>query len=246
MVMISLLSLPLDLPPDAPAREGGLTTFVDQLPEYLGRCQSFEGGLSGSPQMTEAHGGYLDLPSLLSWMSSRQHAPEGGYSGRTNKLVDGCYSHWVGAAWTFIEAALRQPPEAGALTPGSVDEGLYSKEGLIRYVLSCCQADSGEGGLRDKPNTGPDGYHTCYALAGFSYAQHSSTFDDAAQSSSANGLAAPFGWVPTSRPADQGNERSTEPAYDIEDTLQPLHPIYVIPWHAVEQTRAFYSAKVGF
>lgn len=58
MVMISLLSLPLDLPPDAPAREGGLTTFVDQLPEYLGRCQSFEGGLSGSPQMTEAHGGY--------------------------------------------------------------------------------------------------------------------------------------------------------------------------------------------
>lgn len=96
---------------------------------------------------------YLDLPSLLSWMSARQYAPEGGYSGRTNKLVDGCYSHWVGAAWTFIEAGLRQPAEAGGYTPGSVDDGLYSKEGLIRYVLSCCQAEAGGGGLRDKPNT---------------------------------------------------------------------------------------------
>ncbi len=39
MVMISLLALPLELPPDAPARAKGLTTFLDGLPEYLSRCK---------------------------------------------------------------------------------------------------------------------------------------------------------------------------------------------------------------
>lgn len=38
MVMISLLGLPLSLPPDSPARQGGLESFVDGLPEYLSRC----------------------------------------------------------------------------------------------------------------------------------------------------------------------------------------------------------------
>lgn len=57
MVMISLLALPLDLPPNAPARAQGLTKFIDGLPEYLSRCQTFEGGISGAPQ-TEAHGAY--------------------------------------------------------------------------------------------------------------------------------------------------------------------------------------------
>ena len=57
MVMISLLALPLELPPDAPARAKGLATFVDRLPEYLSRCQTFEGGISGAPH-NEAHGAY--------------------------------------------------------------------------------------------------------------------------------------------------------------------------------------------
>lgn len=72
MVMISLLDLPLDLPPDAEVRQAGMESFVDGLPEYLSRCmydhvadgdtltrvgQSFEGGISGSPG-TEAHGAY--------------------------------------------------------------------------------------------------------------------------------------------------------------------------------------------
>lgn len=73
MVMISLLKLPRTLPPDALARQAGLETFTDGLPQYLSRCkdshyhhtcraesfagQTFEGGISGSPQ-TEAHGAY--------------------------------------------------------------------------------------------------------------------------------------------------------------------------------------------
>lgn len=38
MVIISLLDLPLDLPPESNARQSGLRTFLDGLPEYLARC----------------------------------------------------------------------------------------------------------------------------------------------------------------------------------------------------------------
>lgn len=74
MVMVSLLALPLELPPQAPSRANGFKLFSDGLPEYLSRCayhtllcmalklnwklgQTFEGGISGKPQ-TEAHGAY--------------------------------------------------------------------------------------------------------------------------------------------------------------------------------------------
>lgn len=39
MVMMSLLSLPLELPPNALARKVGLTSFSDRLPQYLSRCR---------------------------------------------------------------------------------------------------------------------------------------------------------------------------------------------------------------
>ena len=86
---------------------------------------------------------------LVSWLSSRQHAPEGGFAGRTNKLVDGCYSHWVGGCWPLLEAALNGAQEAGNLK-GILKETPYSRQGLIRYILSCCQGK--HGGLRDKPD----------------------------------------------------------------------------------------------
>lgn len=99
---------------------------------------------------------YLNVPRLISWLSSRQYAPEGGFSGRTNKLVDGCYSHWVGGCWPLIEAAL-----SGSASPSGHlgykgklplhKQSLYSREGLIRYIMCCCQDQSKRGGLRDKP-----------------------------------------------------------------------------------------------
>ncbi|KAL0559138.1 hypothetical protein IC582_003728 [Cucumis melo] len=49
----------------------------------LATC-SFEGGIAGEPG-SEAHGGY-------DWVVFRQAALECGFQGRTNKLVDGCYS----------------------------------------------------------------------------------------------------------------------------------------------------------
>lgn len=108
-------------------------------------------------------------------------------AGRTNKLVDGCYSHWAGACWPLIEACLNgaddglarpaRPARLDGLGPPtgrsegeSESEGqgleaattgpkrlppakqsLFSREGLIRYILCCCQDESKRGGLRDKP-----------------------------------------------------------------------------------------------
>ena len=101
------------------------------------------------------------MPRLISWLSARQYAPEGGFSGRTNKLVDGCYSHWVGGCWPLVQACLDGPssltPTSSTkskvqLTPTTSVGSLYSREGLIRYILCCCQDNSKRGGLRDKPS----------------------------------------------------------------------------------------------
>lgn len=95
---------------------------------------------------------YLDMPRLISWLSSRQYAPEGGLSGRTNKLVDGCYSHWVGGCWPLIEAAIHGPTKTTSTeTPSSAVGDLYSREGLVRYILCCGQDQTKRGGMRDKP-----------------------------------------------------------------------------------------------
>lgn len=93
---------------------------------------------------------YLDVPLLVAWLSARQYAPEGGFAGRTNKLVDGCYSHWVGGCWPLLEAAISDTQaKQGAETLPEIS--LYSRDGLIRYILACCQSE--KGGLRDKPST---------------------------------------------------------------------------------------------
>ena len=170
MVIISLLDLPPELPTPLHTNDGVLSTFQDGLEGYLAKCQTYEGGISGAPG-NEAHGAYafcaiaclclineqqsalrcLDLPSLLSWLSARQYAPEGGFAGRTNKLVDGCYSHWVGGCWPLIQATLNGPSSAQELSNNDpAIENLFSKEGLTRFILSCCQASNG--GLKDKPS----------------------------------------------------------------------------------------------
>jgi len=44
-----------------------------------------------------------------------QQAPEGGFAGRTNKLVDACYSWWVGGCWSLIEAYTERPATANSI-----------------------------------------------------------------------------------------------------------------------------------
>lgn len=169
LVAITLLSLPWELPNDAPARGHGFTDFRDGLGCHLSRCQTFEGGLSANPT-NEAHGAYtfcalaclsilgppqetikqyLDLDLLIKWLSERQYAPEGGFAGRTNKVVDGCYSHWIGGCWPLVEAAVNGP--GGRSNAADNEQArIFSSEGLVRYILGCCQAVGG--GLRDKPS----------------------------------------------------------------------------------------------
>ncbi|KAJ5090247.1 hypothetical protein N7532_008931 [Penicillium argentinense] len=250
-VIISLLDLPLALPPDSAAREAGFENLTDGLAEYLSRCQSFEGGISGSPGV-EAHGAYafcalaclailgppeqtiarhMNLPLLLSWLSARQYAPEGGFSGRTNKLVDGCYSHWVGGCWPLLQSALDGKPQADK--PPTTVGSLFSREGLARYILSCCQHPVG--GLRDKPGKHADSYHTCYVLTGLSATQHVHYRTDSSPCSHKN-FAAAFSWqfTPTNPEED---------VFEKYDRLTAFHPLFVVPHDAARKMRLWFEGE---
>jgi protein farnesyltransferase subunit beta len=245
LVVLSLLNLPLELPPDAPARTHGMTSFLDKLGDWISQCQNFEGGIGASPGY-EAHGAYtfcalgclaimgspketlnkyLDVPSLVQWLSYRQCTPEGGYCGRTNKLVDGCYSHWIGGCWAIVEAA------AG--------KGIWNRTALARYILSAAQAK--KGGLIDKPGKRPDTYHTCYNLAGLSAAQHSYVFDEEMKGDvgKEGELGAPYHW------RTEG-EFEGEKVWGEEDLVEEVHPIFIVPYGAAAACRAYFEAKEGF
>ncbi|XP_042028107.1 protein farnesyltransferase subunit beta-like [Salvia splendens] len=91
--------------------------LIQNVGDYIVSCQTYEGGIAGEP-FSEAHGGHtfcglaamvlineadrLNLPGLLNWVVFRQGI-EGGFQGRTNKLVDGCYSFWQGAVAAIIQ-----------------------------------------------------------------------------------------------------------------------------------------------
>ncbi|GAV74630.1 Prenyltrans domain-containing protein/Prenyltrans_2 domain-containing protein [Cephalotus follicularis] len=91
--------------------------LVQNVGNYILSCQTYEGGIAGEPG-SEAHGGYtfcglatmilvnevnrLDLAALIEWVVFRQGV-EGGFQGRTNKLVDGCYSFWQGGIFALLQ-----------------------------------------------------------------------------------------------------------------------------------------------
>lgn len=148
--------------------DGGLVAGVAR---YVRSLVSFDGGLGGEPG-AEGHGGNtycgvaaaalagvlgeVDAAGVVDWAAMRQCRMEGGFCGRTNKLVDSCYSFWVGALFPIVGA-----PAA------------FNAPALQRYILTCCQEDADDGGgLRDKPGVAADFHHTCYALSGLSVAQH--------------------------------------------------------------------------
>jgi len=147
--------------------------------EWVASCQTYEGGIGATPG-EEAHGGYtfcglaamvlldsvemLRLSDLTAWLVQRQMSTHGGFQGRCNKLVDGCYSFWQGGTFPLLEAALGR---SGQLPAGGI-HSLFSSEALLDYTLMCCQSPGG--GLRDKPGRGRDYYHTCYCLSGLAVA----------------------------------------------------------------------------
>ncbi|CAI5450345.1 unnamed protein product [Caenorhabditis angaria] len=119
----------------------------DGTAEWVISCQTYEGGFGGEPY-TEAHGGYtfcavaalvlmdrfrlVDFESLLRW-------------GRTNKLVDGCYSFWQGAIYPLIDGEMEREGK-------DFEKGLFDSRMLEEYTFVGCQ--SKDGGFRDKPDKG--------------------------------------------------------------------------------------------
>lgn len=188
--------------------------LMDGMIAHVVECQSYEGGFGGEP-FAEAHGGYtfcalgalqiltkargenledsgVNYTALRDWLVNRQMGYEGGFQGRCNKLVDGCYTFWVGGAIAILGLdGSEEQFDSGVYTTESdpdnsgvqrtLDEPsklvlddngglLYDQKLLQRYVLLCAQDVNG--GLRDKPSKPRDFYHTCYNLSGFSASQH--------------------------------------------------------------------------
>uniref|UniRef100_UPI00358FA5F7 protein farnesyltransferase subunit beta-like n=1 Tax=Myxine glutinosa TaxID=7769 RepID=UPI00358FA5F7 len=155
--------------------------LFERTADWVVRCQNWEGGLGGVPGM-EAHGGYtfcglaamilfgkarmLDLSRLLRWAVNRQMRFEGGFQGRTNKLVDGCYSFWQAGLLPLLHRSLHAEGDS-ALSSSS---WMFHVEALQEYLLVCCQCPAG--GMLDKPGKARDFYHTCYCLSGLSVTQY--------------------------------------------------------------------------
>ncbi|KAF9493816.1 terpenoid cyclases/Protein prenyltransferase [Pleurotus eryngii] len=158
---------------------------------------------SPRPLLGEAHGGYtycslatwvmlrplwtpplLGRRSLLRWLVQMQGLPieMGGFKGRTNNLVDGCYSWWIGGSLNLLAAlgvsvgALGNVNQSQDQDDGqdwhNVDDSFFSREALQEYILSAGQHPAG--GLRDNSpkSENADAYHTMYCLSGLFSAQH--------------------------------------------------------------------------
>ncbi|EFP89631.2 uncharacterized protein PGTG_15594 [Puccinia graminis f. sp. tritici CRL 75-36-700-3] len=128
--------------------------------------------LSGSPR--------LDYDSCLRWAAHMQGLPieGGGFRGRTNKLVDGCYGWWCGSALTLLQALMSTDLSTGLSPKSFYEQGcsdLLDRQALQEYILLISQdltPNAKKGGLRDKPCTPPDLYHTYYILGALSIMQH--------------------------------------------------------------------------
>jgi protein farnesyltransferase subunit beta len=181
--------------------------LIGNAPDFVAKCQTYEGGYSCVP-FDEAHGGYtfcasaamvlmksvpkINLPRLRRWSVNRQSTLMGGFNGRTNKLIDACYSFWVGALFPILDAIpaiitltegsplapaqtasllrIHAVPWEGLLPPPTpIETPLADFGALAEYVLMACQ-DRNAGGLKDKPSCNADHYHTCYAMSGLAIA----------------------------------------------------------------------------
>jgi prenyltransferase beta subunit len=178
------------------------TLYQSRAADFVASCQTWEGGFGAEP-LAEAHGGYTfcaiaalqllkranaaDLDAAAGYVARRQMTMEGGFSGRSNKLVDGCYSFWQGGALAIVSALLLQNGADKSTeettndpwltkvddTSSGPNSLLFDQAMLERYILLCAQ--DVHGGLRDKPSTARDFYHSCYNLSGLSVAQHCDT-----------------------------------------------------------------------
>ncbi|CAF4879960.1 unnamed protein product, partial [Rotaria sp. Silwood1] len=205
--------------------------LFEDTAEWVASCQTYEGGFGACPG-AEAHGGYsfcgyatlllldreslCDRESLLRWTVNRQMIFEGGFQGRTNKLVDGCYSFWVGTLLPLIQAVQRKK-----LIHDNQDVVIKNHEQLFdtiaaqEYVLLCCQEDQ-TGGFTDRPKVnsrGSDFYHTCYCLSGLSLFQ------------------------------DDGQDQTSIICGDHENKLRNTHPLFNIGPECAREAMEYFSQQ---
>lgn len=140
--------------------------LIEGVAEFAASCQGYDGGIAPRPGL-ESHGGYvhcavgilhilgkldmLDLPALVRWISMRQMDYTGGFNGRPNKLVDSCYSWWIGTACKILSEHLHIPP-------------FWNERAMADYILRISQQQNG--GFCDHAPSGADPFHTMYALGG--------------------------------------------------------------------------------
>ncbi|KAH0537239.1 hypothetical protein FGG08_005941 [Glutinoglossum americanum] len=145
MVLISLLNIPIDLPSSSTAKIRDEDTLVTRLPEYLSRCQTFEGGISGSPG-AEAHGAYafcalaclciLGEPSdvlprhadsyhscyVLAGLSSAQHY----YYFSPKSRFDSCFA--LSSAFHWEASEVIPKPD------GKAEDTVFDEEDRVRLI----------------------------------------------------------------------------------------------------------------
>ncbi|KAA0053672.1 protein farnesyltransferase subunit beta [Cucumis melo var. makuwa] len=237
--------------------------LVQNVGNYIQSCQTFEGGIAGEPG-SEAHGGYtfcglatlilinevhrLDLRSLLDWVVFRQAGLECGFQGRTNKLVDGCYSFWQGGVCSLLkrlsldideqsvqsdarEGSSFDDLSTGVDTSRKVNYNDVGYEFIKKHPSSqplfnslalqqyiLLCAQVPEGGLRDKPGKPKDYYHTCYCLSGLSLCQYSLSNEDSPPLPQA--VAGPY-----------------------SNLLEPVHPLYNVVFERAIEALDFFRGK---
>lgn len=82
----------------------------------------------------------INLKNLLRWLTQMQgtEIELGGFKGRTNKLVDGCYSWWCGGSFALLEAlgvGGIQNAHSGEVAIDSSDESWTDIDGMHQLLI---------------------------------------------------------------------------------------------------------------
>ena len=86
----------------------------------------------------------IDLKNLLRWLTQMQgtEIELGGFKGRTNKLVDGCYSWWCGGSFAMLEAlgvgGIQNANAGEEVAIDSFDESWTDIDGMHQVVYLRC------------------------------------------------------------------------------------------------------------